>query len=88
MVQRTQVCFYLTLEYIFQKKIVKDVIGENHGKVSVNKKGTLTLPWPTRNNEPVSEFTTQYFFTLSFTALFPYGTGDVFLLIDQGLLHR
>ena len=28
-------------------KIVKDVIGENHGIVSVNKKGTVTLPWPT-----------------------------------------
>jgi hypothetical protein len=62
-------------------KIVKDVIGENHGKVSVNKKGTVTLPWPTRNNEPVSEFTTQYFFTLSFPA------PVTFLLIDQGLLH-
>jgi hypothetical protein len=62
-------------------KIVKDVIGENHGKVSVNKKGTVTLPWPTRNNQPVSEFTTQYFFTLSFPALV------TFLLIDQGLLH-
>jgi hypothetical protein len=60
-------------------KIVKDVIGENHGKVSVNKKGTVTLPWPARNNEHVSEFTTQYFFTLSFPALFPYGTGDLFI---------
>ena len=62
-------------------KIVKDVIGEIHGKVGVNKKGTVTLPWPTRNNQPVSEFTAQYFFTLSFPALV------TFLLIDQGLLH-
>jgi len=31
------------------------------------------------------QFTTQYYFTLSFPALFPYGTGDFFLLIDQGL---
>ena len=58
-------------------KIVKDVIGENHGKVSVNKKGTVTLPWPTRNNEPVSRVHN----TLSFPALV------TFLLIDQGLLH-
>lgn len=60
-------------------KIVKDVIGENHGKVSVNKKKTVTLPWPTRNKKPVSEFTTQYFFTLSSPSLFPYGTGDFFV---------
>ena len=57
-------------------KIVKDVIREIHGKVSVNKKGTVTLPWPTRKNQPVSEFTTQYLFTLSFPALFQYGTGE------------
>ena len=42
-------------------KLVKDVIGENHGKVTLNKKGTITLPWPTPKNEPVSELTTQYF---------------------------
>jgi hypothetical protein len=40
--------------------IVKDVVGNDHN-VSVNKKGTLILPWPTRNNKPVSEFTAQYF---------------------------
>ena len=58
--------------------IVKDVVGNDHS-VSVNKKGTLILPWPTRNNKPVSEFTTQYFFTLAFPTLFPYGTGDFFI---------
>ena len=59
------------------QRIVKDV-GNDHN-VSVNKKGTLILPWPTRNNKPVSEFTTKYFFTLAFPTLFPYGTGDIFI---------
>ena len=27
-------------------------------------------------NKTISEFTTQYFFTLAFLALFPFGTGD------------
>ena len=36
----------------------------------------MTIPWPTRQNIPTSEFTTKFFFTLSFPALFPYGTGD------------
>ncbi|XP_053405155.1 uncharacterized protein LOC123560749 [Mercenaria mercenaria] len=56
--------------------IVKDVVGESHGEVTVNKKGTVTIPWPTRDNNPLSEFTTQYFFTLAFPCLFPYATGD------------
>ena len=45
----------------------------------MNKKGTFTIPWPTRENIPVSEFTTHYFFTLAFPCLFPYGTGDFFM---------
>ena len=57
---------------------MKDVVGNDHN-VSVNKKGILILPWPTRNNKPVSELTTQYFFTLAFPTLFPYGTGDFFI---------
>jgi hypothetical protein len=62
------------------KKKVENVvnvgIGEDHGGVTVNKKGTVTIPWPTRQNIPIFEFTTQYCFTLAFPALFPFGTGD------------
>jgi hypothetical protein len=69
-------------------KKVKDVIGEIHGKVGVNKKGTVTLPWPTQNNEPVSEFTTQYFFSLFHSLHFFHMVLVTFLLIDQGLIHQ
>ena len=58
------------------ENVVNVVIGEDHGGVIVNKKGTVIIPWPTRQNIPISEFTTQYFFTLAFPALFPFGTGD------------
>ena len=56
--------------------VVNAVIGEYHGGVTVNKKEIVAIPWPTRQNIPISEFTTQYFFTLAFPALFPFGTGD------------
>ncbi|CAC5388042.1 unnamed protein product [Mytilus coruscus] len=59
--------------------IVSDVVGQAHGDVTINKKGTITLPWPTRENIPVSEFTTHHFFTLAFPCLFPYGTGDFYM---------
>ncbi|CAC5402976.1 unnamed protein product [Mytilus coruscus] len=59
--------------------IVSDVVGQAHGDVTINKKGTITLPWPTRENTPVSEFTTHHFFTLAFPCLFPYGTGDFYM---------
>jgi hypothetical protein len=58
------------------ENVVNVVIGEDHGGVIVNKKGTVTIPWPTRQNIPISEFTTQYIFTLAFPALFPFGTGN------------
>lgn len=60
------------------ENIVHEIIGENHGEVTINRQGTITIPWPTRDNIPVSEFTTQHFFTLAFPALFPYGSGDFF----------
>ena len=44
------------------ENVINAVIGEDHGGVTVNKKGTVTIPWPTRQNIPISEFTTQYFF--------------------------
>ena len=60
----------ICLNHIKKKveNVVNEVIGEDHG--------TVTIPGPTRQNIPISEFTTQYFFTLAFPALFPFGTGD------------
>ncbi|XP_053391813.1 uncharacterized protein LOC128554571, partial [Mercenaria mercenaria] len=57
------------------QEVVSDVLGENCN-VSVNRKGTVTIPWPSRGNAALSEFTTQFFFTLAFPCLFPYGSGD------------
>ena len=55
--------------------VVKEVVGEETN-VSINKKGTVTIPWPSRGDTPLSEFTTQYFFTMAFPTLFPYGKAD------------
>jgi hypothetical protein len=35
------------------ENVVNAVIGEDHGGVTVNKKGTVTIPWPTRQNIPI-----------------------------------
>ena len=48
----------------------------NEGSVSKNKRVRITIPWPSRNEQPMSEFTTTHFFTLCFPCLFPYGDGD------------
>ncbi|XP_062621909.1 uncharacterized protein LOC134283470 [Saccostrea cucullata] len=53
--------------------VVEDIVNENKSK---KKNPTMSIPWPTRDNIPISEFTTKYFFTLAFPCLFPYGTGD------------
>ena len=66
-----EVSFCLIPMLILRKKVehvVNEVIGEDHGIV--------TIPGPTRQNIPISEFTTQYFFTLAFPALFPFVIGD------------
>ena len=55
--------------------IVEKIVGPNHGKVTESRK-YVTIPWPTNNNIPLSEFTTMYFFTMAFPCLFPYGSGD------------
>ncbi len=55
--------------------VVRDVVGPNHDKVTQSRK-YICIPWPTQNDCPLSEFTTRYFFTLSFPCLFPYGQGD------------
>jgi hypothetical protein len=40
--------------------------------ITVNKKGQVCIPWPTRKNEAMSEFTTRQFFSLAFRCLFPF----------------
>ncbi|KAK3083478.1 hypothetical protein FSP39_023709 [Pinctada imbricata] len=49
---------------------------ENLETVINHKKKEARIPWPTRANEPISEFTTRIFFTLSFPTLFPRQQGD------------
>ena len=50
--------------------IVYDVIG-NNAQVHQSKRGNLSMQWPTRDSTPLSELSTQYFFTLAFPNLFP-----------------
>ena len=50
--------------------------------LTMAKKHTF-LPKPSKNYTPVSEFTTQYFFTLAFPCLFPFAHGDFFLSIGH-----
>ena len=57
------------------QNIVNEVV-QNPKEVTENRRGTITIPWPSRGDVPVSEFTTAYFFTLAFPCLFPYGEGD------------
>jgi hypothetical protein len=55
---------------------VHSVIGPNAGEVTCNKRNIVTIPWPTRDNHPLSENTTNHFFTMAFPTLFPYATAD------------
>ena len=55
--------------------VVTDVVGEG-AQVTVNRRNIPTIPWPTIDEEPISEFTTRHFFTLAFPCLFPYGKAD------------
>ena len=57
------------------EKLLNEVL-ENPGEVTVNNRGTATIPWPTRGNVPLSEFSTKVFLMLAFPCLFPYGLGD------------
>ena len=40
------------------ENIVSDVVGESHGDVTINRRRNITIPWPTRDDVPLSEFTT------------------------------
>lgn len=57
------------------EKVIQEVIGPDHGLVTC-KQNIVTIPWPTRDNTPVSEFTTVIFFTQAFPCLFPTGLRD------------
>jgi len=59
------------------QNVVDEIVGgENQNETTVNKRGTVTIPWPTRGDVPISEFVTSNFFTMAFPCLFPYGSGD------------
>jgi hypothetical protein len=58
---------------------VKEISENINITVSINKKGQVCIPWTTRENEAISEFTTRQFFSLAFPCLFPYGNGDFHL---------
>ncbi|KAK3104656.1 hypothetical protein FSP39_007268 [Pinctada imbricata] len=60
------------------QNVVNEIIENNENSKKSNSK-VPTISWPTRDNEPVSEFTTKYFFTLAFPCLFPYGLGDFYI---------
>lgn len=59
------------------QNIVEDIVDQNESGKS--KQSVFRIPWPTRDNIPISEFTTKFFFTLAFPCLFPYGTGDFYV---------
>jgi hypothetical protein len=58
---------------------IKESIENESINITVNKKGQVCIPWPTRKNEAMSVFTTRQFFSLAFRCLFPYGNGDFHL---------
>ncbi|CAC5397333.1 unnamed protein product [Mytilus coruscus] len=55
---------------------VEEIAKEENTNISINKKAQILIPWPTRGNIPLSEFTTRHFFTLSFSCLLPHACVD------------
>ena len=60
------------------ENVVKNVIGPAHGPVTESR-NVVTIPWPSRDDTPVSEFTTMHFFSLAFPCLFPNSSGDFYI---------
>ena len=58
------------------EEAVRSVIGSNHGPVTYDKRNVVTIPWPTRDDHPISKHTTNHFFTMAFPTLFPTGAAD------------
>ena len=53
---------------------VKRILGQD-ARTSSNAH-TASIPWPTRGDTPLSEYTTRLFFSLAFPALFPKSQAD------------
>lgn len=56
--------------------MLKEIVRDTDTEIQINKKGQVVIEWPVRGDEPIPEFTTTYFFTMAFPALFPYSLGD------------
>lgn len=48
------------------KKVVQDILEEYKGECYYKQTTNKNIPWSTRGNIPVSEFTTQHFVLLAF----------------------
>ena len=47
------------------QKVVDQIVGgENQNEITIKKRGTVTIPWPTRADVPISEFVTSNLFTM------------------------
>ena len=55
---------------------VQDVVNEAQHQQVKEKRPAVIIPWPTRDDRPLSEHTTAYFFTMAFPTLFPLSTAD------------
>ncbi|XP_033755671.1 uncharacterized protein LOC117338427 [Pecten maximus] len=60
------------------EEVLQEIIGPDHNPVSI-KKNVVNIPWLTRGDKPLSEFTTKYFFTLAFPCLFLTASGDFYV---------
>ena len=54
---------------------VQDVVNEAQHQ-QIKRHPAVIIPWPTRNDRPLSEHTTAYLFTMAFPTLFPLFTAD------------
>ena len=57
------------------EQVVEEIVGPEHGPVTV-KRNIVTIPSPTRDDIPVSEFTTHTFLSLAFLCLFSHCISD------------
>ena len=60
------------------ENLVKNVIGPAHGQVNESQ-NVVTIPPPSSDDTPASEFTTMHFFSLAFPCLFSNSSGDFYI---------
>ena len=48
------------------EEAVHSVIRPDHGPVTRDRMDVITIPWPTRDDYPISEHTTNHLFTMEF----------------------